>query len=163
VAMVLRLERAIALPSSTDTSPEPSFATASPVAIAVEIATATDMRIGARSKVLCRLEGPLAVAQQHGDIVGAFVGHHQVSLPSPLKSPMATEIGRVPALRAVPWKSIAVAQEHGDSAGFRWRLPGRTPSPLKSPTATKIGSYPAVKSLLATTIPSVRRCARKRH
>ena len=42
------------------------------------------------------LEGAVAVAQQHGDIVGVELATARSSLPSPVKSPATMASGQIP-------------------------------------------------------------------
>src|SRR5262249_39024402 len=78
------------------------------------------------------------------------------SLPSPLKSPTATEIGRLPGEKAdFATKLAAPAPGRIETVSQRRFASARSSlaSPLKSPTATEYGELPVPKSVFAAKLP----------
>src|SRR6266480_3035703 len=74
------------------------------------------------------------------------------SLPSPLKSPTVTEVGRDPTAKVRPAGKVPSPLPSSTATLLEPSLAttrSGTPSPLKSPTATVIESLPTGKSLLA--------------
>src|SRR5260370_39264921 len=78
------------------------------------------MRTGSGPEVLRRLEGPIPVAQEDGDVVRSEVGYGQV------QPPIAIEVAHGNGTRTVPGGEvpsglevpIPVAQEHRDAVGI---------------------------------------------
>ncbi len=116
------------------------------LAVAVEVADGHEGRLGAGGEVGLGGEAAETVAQQHADRVGALAfAVTRSSLPSPLKSPTATQLGPAPVAKSV------LAVKPPDSSPSRtltvlasWFAVTRSGAklPLKSPMATDSGPAP---------------------
>src|SRR5437870_1055082 len=152
--------------SSTDTVLENSFATArSSLPSPFRSPTVTDTGLApvAKSCLVAKLgvAAPGSVVLSSTDTVSELkFATARSSLPSPFRSPIATDAGAVPVAKSWWAAKLGVAAPGAVVLSSTDTMPellfatarSNLPSPFRSPTVTNTGLLPALKSCLATKL-----------